>query len=82
MLDLSVLFEKGIYYDIRQRGHYSLKTMMNLFSDQDGYSKLPLRMDWMQLKHIEGFAQVMMRRKETRWQNGSIRIVQWIPRRK
>ncbi len=43
MVDLSVLFEKGIYYDIRQRGHYSLKTMMNLFSDQDGYSKLPVK---------------------------------------
>ncbi len=43
MCDLSVLFEKGIFYDLRQRGHYSLKTMLDLFCEGPGYSKLPVK---------------------------------------
>lgn len=42
MVDLAALFDKGLYYDLRQKGHFSLKTMLPLFSDQTGYSQLDI----------------------------------------
>lgn len=40
MVDLSLPFENGAYYDLRQRGKSSLKTLLPLFSDHDGYESL------------------------------------------
>lgn len=40
MVDLAVPFECGSYYDIRQRAHSSLKTLLPLFTDEVSYSDL------------------------------------------
>lgn len=42
MVDLAALFDKGLYYDVRQKGHFSLKTMLPLFSKETGYSQLDI----------------------------------------
>lgn len=42
MVDLAALFDKGLYYDLRQKGHFSLKTMLPLFSSDTGYSQLDI----------------------------------------
>ncbi len=43
MVDLSVPFETGSYYDLRQRGKSSLKTLLPLFSKHDGYKLLDVQ---------------------------------------
>lgn len=40
MVDLQIPFENGSFYDIRQRGRSSLKTLLPLLSRLDGYSQL------------------------------------------
>lgn len=41
MVDLQFPFESGIIYDVRMKGQYSLKTLMNIL-DKDGYHKLDI----------------------------------------
>ena len=43
MVDLSTPFETGCYYDLRQRGKSSLKTLLPLFSTKDGYKLLEVQ---------------------------------------
>lgn len=43
MVDLSVLFENGSFYDIRQRGRFSLKSVLPLFCDDNGYKHLEVQ---------------------------------------
>ncbi len=62
MVDLSVLFEKGIFYDLRQRGHYTLKTMIDVLDDGPGYSKLSVRNG---LEAIDAYRRVCASRDET-----------------
>lgn len=40
MIDLATPFESGCYYDLRQRGHSSLKTLLPLFTDDASYDSL------------------------------------------
>lgn len=61
MVDLSILFEKGAFYDIRQRGHYSLKTILSIFDQGPGYSKLSVRNG---LEAIEAFRKYTLSRDE------------------
>ncbi|MBB5183343.1 DUF2779 domain-containing protein [Catenisphaera adipataccumulans] len=42
MVDLSKPFEAGLLYDNRMRGHYSLKSILPVFSDQYSYQELPV----------------------------------------
>lgn len=57
MVDLSAPFEYGFYYDLRQRGHYSLKTLLPLFSDHATYHSLDVQ---------DGLQAVMAYRKAMR----------------
>ncbi len=41
IVDLQFPFESGIVYDVRMRGQYSLKTLMNIL-DEKGYSSLTI----------------------------------------
>lgn len=43
MKDLSKPFERGLYYDNRQRGHYSLKALLPLFTDEVSYQQLEVQ---------------------------------------
>lgn len=43
MTDLSVIFENGAYYDLRQRGHFSLKSVLPVFDDSQGYHALQVQ---------------------------------------
>lgn len=40
MVDLATPFESGVYYDLRQRSHSSLKTLLPLFTSSVSYSDL------------------------------------------
>lgn len=42
MMDLSKPFETGIYYDNRMRGHYSLKSVLPVFTDTVSYQQLAI----------------------------------------
>ncbi len=42
MMDLSKPFETGIYYDNRMRGHYSLKNVLPVFTDEVSYKQLAI----------------------------------------
>lgn len=42
MVDLSLPFEQGAWYDLKQRGKSSLKTLLPLFSKEDGYANLDI----------------------------------------
>lgn len=42
MVDLSLPFEQGSWYDLRQRGKSSLKTLLPLFAKEDGYALLDI----------------------------------------
>lgn len=43
MIDLSKPFEMGLYYDNRMRGHYSLKNLLGIFTDEVSYRQLSIR---------------------------------------
>lgn len=43
MMDLSKPFELGIFYDNKMRGHYSLKNLLPVFSDDISYSNLEIQ---------------------------------------
>ncbi len=43
MIDLSKPFEAGLFYDNRQRGHYSLKSLLPVFTDEYSYSQLNIQ---------------------------------------
>ena len=43
MIDLSKPFEHGLFYDVRMRGHYSLKNVLPIFSDTYSYSDLEIQ---------------------------------------
>ncbi len=43
MIDLSKPFEAGLVYDNRMRGHYSLKSVLPVFTDEYSYSKLSIQ---------------------------------------
>lgn len=61
MVDLSVLFEKGSFYDIRQRNHYSLKSLLPLFDKKEGYDDLKVRNG---LEAIEAYRKVSTSRDD------------------
>ena len=42
MVDLSKPFETGVYYENRMRGHYSLKNILPLFTDEVSYQQLAI----------------------------------------
>lgn len=42
MIDLQSPFENGCFYDLRQRGKSSLKTLMPLFSSRASYEQLDI----------------------------------------
>ena len=43
MIDLSKPFEIGVFYDNRMRGHYSLKNILPIFSDEFSYKTLEIQ---------------------------------------
>lgn len=43
MVDLAEPFERGLFYDIRQRGKYSLKTLLKLFDSPKSYTDLAVQ---------------------------------------
>jgi hypothetical protein len=43
MKDLSKPFENGLFYDNRQRGHYSLKSLLPIFSTDKSYHDLDIQ---------------------------------------
>jgi hypothetical protein len=43
MKDLSKPFEYGLFYDNRQRGHYSLKSMLPIFTNEKSYHELNIQ---------------------------------------
>lgn len=43
MIDLSKPFECGLFYDNRMRGHYSLKNVLPVFTDQVSYQQLSIQ---------------------------------------
>lgn len=42
MIDLSKPFETGVYYENRMRGHYSLKSVLPVFTDEVSYQQLAI----------------------------------------
>lgn len=43
MIDLSKPFEQGLYYNLSQRGHFSLKKILPCFLKEGGYDSLEIR---------------------------------------
>ena len=43
MIDLSKPFECGLFYDNRMRGHYSLKSLLPVFTDEYSYKQLSIQ---------------------------------------
>ena len=43
MIDLSKPFECGLFYDNRMRGHYSLKKVLPVFTDEYSYHQLSIQ---------------------------------------
>lgn len=43
MIDLSKPFEAGLFYDNRMRGHYSLKNVLPVFTDEYSYHQLQIK---------------------------------------
>lgn len=43
MIDLSKPFELGVFYDNRMRGHYSLKNLLPIFTDEVSYKELEIQ---------------------------------------
>lgn len=43
MIDLSKPFEAGLFYDNRMRGHYSLKNILPVFTDDYSYAQLSIQ---------------------------------------
>lgn len=42
MVDLALLFNKGVYYHLYQRGKYSLKSLLPIFHPEKGYQDLEI----------------------------------------
>lgn len=50
MKDLAVPFASGIFYDVQQRGHFSLKSLLPILTGTDGYAGLEVQ-DGLQAIH-------------------------------
>lgn len=64
MVDLAAVFDRGLYYDLRQRGHFSLKTVLPLFSEDTGYSQLDISDGLQAVEAYRRFPQVSAAEQE------------------